>query len=80
MFTNTLYLSIAEHMESHDYMWNFNGDYRVPNENEVKEVLDKARAALYDSKDGSHFMAGRLIVVKMGDHYDVYVHLGEIND
>lgn len=75
----TVFEEIAEFFEERGYLWNFNGEYRSPTPVDVQHVVDKAAAALYDSKAGSKFEAGRLIVVKneIGTH-DVYVHIGEV--
>lgn len=68
-------------MEDKEYTWNFGGEARIPTADEVKEVLDKAYAALYDGVPGSTFEFGRLIIRHYdANKFDVYLHIGEEND
>lgn len=56
--------------------WKIGGTHVVPEEEDIREVLDIAAAKLYDGVAGDKLEVGGLIVEKTILGYDVYAYLG----
>lgn len=73
----TTAFDLSQHFLAKDWHWTFDGESRIPTENEVAENLDKSVAVLYDKADGTSLLVGGMMVHKTAGHYDVYAHMGE---
>lgn len=63
------------------YTWKINGKDVVPDEQDFRETLDKAKELLYDEPVPSQLEVGRLIIRRWADKkFDVYLQIGEYND
>lgn len=56
--------------------WKINDKLVLPTEQDVQQTLDKMIAVLYD-KNYTQITVGGLLVMRNGDHFDVYTHIGE---
>jgi len=63
-----------------NHTWKLSDGDALPTESDVQTILDKAKGDLYDKGDWSTLAVGGLMVVRVGNHYDVYVRIGELDD
>lgn len=71
---------LAFEFTTRNITWAFPDGDRVPTSEDIQFVLDKARDRLHTKdEDWNQLMLGGLIVVKIGDHYDVFFRIGEID-
>lgn len=65
-------------LEATDRMWSIKGKgYIVPNEDDIEKTLDIAAAQLYDRPVGTRLSVGGLIIERLPQGFDVYVHVGK---
>jgi hypothetical protein len=48
----------------------------IPSAIEFEKILDEARRVLYDEPVGSTLRIGRLIIERLDNDLDVYIHVG----
>lgn len=48
----------------------------IPTEVEFEKILDEARHVLYDEAVGTTLRIGRLIIERLENDLDVYIHVG----
>lgn len=58
-----------------DYKWNFPDGERVPLYEDFIEAFDNLKKS---TPEGSFQIAGRLVAINYGGHFDIYMHMGEI--
>lgn len=70
---------IQEYLFLNDYKWNIDSTPTTPNEQDVLDVLKRAKEYV---ADGGIIEIARLVVIKPkdDDQYDVYVHIGTVGD
>lgn len=61
------------------YTWNIDGVLTVPTELDILETMEQMAKHLVDEPDGTWLELGRLIYIKTGNHIDVYVLHGTVN-
>lgn len=65
----------------YDYQWKIDGTLSTPTADDLDQAIDRAKELLYDEPVPSQLQVGRLIVRRWADHkFDVYLHIGDIND
>lgn len=77
-------MKVEEELESlflvKGYHWNIGGNLIIPNAEDIRVTIDRAKEELYDEPDGTQLQVGRLIIKKQDGHYDVYVMIGEASE
>jgi hypothetical protein len=77
-------MKVEEELESlflvKGYHWNIGGNLIIPNADDIRMLIDKAKAELSDEPDNTQLQVGRLIIKKQNGHYDVYVMIGEASE
>lgn len=72
-----IYDELEEYFKENGFVWNIDGEHKVPDAIDIQMVVDKAVAVLYDEPLGSILEVGRLIVQKSTNKtYDIFVHFG----
>ena len=64
----------------YNYQWNISGELKVPTQDDIKLTLDRTVERLYTEPTGTQLEVGRLIVRKMDEGHEVYLHMGDYND
>ena len=67
---------VAEILERIGHSWKTDNGYIAPDYEDVRRVLDKAAAALYNEGVGTRFETGGIIVEKTNSGFDVFVYVG----
>ncbi len=63
------------------YKWKIGGTLVTPTANDLEKAIDRAKELLYDEPVPSQMQMGRLIIRRHGNQkFDVYLHIGDIND
>lgn len=61
------------------YSWKIDGELRVPTEDDLQRVLDKAKQTLYDEPVPSQIEIGRLIIRRSKENqFETYLYIGDI--
>lgn len=68
---------IAGFLEVRGYEWNFDGNRRIPNEQEVQEVLDKMALVVTAEGEGTVLAIGGLLFNSQPEGMEVYVYMGD---
>lgn len=72
---------LHEAFVDYGYEWKIDGKLATPTADDFDQTIDKAKELLYDEPVPSQLQVGRLIVRRWADHkFDVYLHIGDIND
>lgn len=80
MGTSTLAQELERFFLARDYKWGIGDSLRNPTDADIQKVLDQCVLYLMNhADDEAQLETGRLIVRRMGDIYDVYVHFGCFN-
>jgi hypothetical protein len=70
---------LEDHFDKHGWTWSLKGRGRVePMPEDFRAALDEAVRVLYSEGDagGNMLQVGRLIIIRQGDTFDVYVLAG----
>lgn len=71
---------ILDAMSEQQRTWKINGEYSEPKREHVVIMLERGKAALEKEEPNSSFESGGIIMTKDANgHYDVYVHVGELD-
>lgn len=62
------------------YQWNIGGSLTFPTAADIRSTIDRAVDELYDEPYGTQIEVGRLIIKQRGEHFDVFVMIGEAHD
>lgn len=63
------------------YRWKIGGVLQIPTVDDFDKTIDRAKQELYDEPVPSQMEAGRLIIRHHTQgKFDVYIHIGDIND
>lgn len=71
------YAHLADLFKTLDYRWNIGGELRHPTAEDLELAIDKLAKDLY-AEDSDMIEMGRLMVLRDGDRFDVYLHFGEM--
>lgn len=77
----TIFEEIKAVLDHHKYKWRINGELQTPTVKDIEQTLDEAVRLLSneDSTNSSpQLEIGGIIIQHNGNHYDVYVRIGEI--
>lgn len=75
----TILMDLEDHFDHHGWTWSLKGRGHVkPTEEDFRVALDEAVRVLYAEGDagGNMLQVGRLIIIRTGDTFDVYVLAG----
>ena len=73
-----LYDEIADFLADHAITWKFDDGYRTPEGDVVEATIDKMLGMLYDDESMSEIEVGGILLARNDDHFDLYVHIGEV--
>jgi len=72
---------LATAFKQYGYKWMIGGTLTTPTVKDLEKTIDKAVEALYDEPVPSQVSIGRLIIRRWAtDKFEVYLHIGDIND
>ena len=76
---STVVSKTTDLLEKLGIKWKVDGKLLTPSQQDVQQVLDNAKRALYSQPIESQLMIGQMIVKKYAkDKYDVYLRIGEL--
>lgn len=77
MVNDALVKELVGQFVERGYKWQIGGKLKPPTVDDMKKILDKADSMM---QDGMQMEIARLVLVKTGQHLDVYMFVGDYHE
>jgi hypothetical protein len=79
MRTENIANDVNLHFVVNNFEWKLkDGGKAIPTADDLERTFDEMKRRLDESDDANRIEVGRLVVIRTGEHDDLYVHFGEI--